>query len=80
MLILELMTSLILWISIMIPINSYILGISERSPYKLVQEVSNQTIFDITKVSSEALMNRKDLCSLEELTTSSYEMISQVIP
>ena len=62
MLILELMTSLILWIMIMIPINSYLLGINERSPYKIIQDVSNQTIFDATKVSSEAIMNRSDIC------------------
>lgn len=62
MLILELMTSLILWIAIMIPINSYLLGINERSPYKIIQDVSNQTIFDITKISNEMIMNKGDLC------------------
>ena len=66
MLILELMTSLMLWIAIMLPINSYLLGISESSPYKLVQEISNQTIFDATKISSETLMNRSDLCESAE--------------
>ncbi|MEI6042548.1 MAG: hypothetical protein WCQ00_03205 [bacterium] len=82
MLILELMTSLMLWIAIMIPINSYILGINERSPYKLIQDVSNQTIFDVTKVGSEAYMNRVDLCSGDTGTStpSSYMMISQIIP
>ena len=62
MLILELITSLMLWIAIFLPINSYLLGISDRSPNKLIQDVSNQTIFDVTKIAEESLMNRNDLC------------------
>ncbi len=62
MLILELMTSLLLWIMIMIPTNSYLLGINERSPYKIIQDISNQTIFDVTKISNETVMSRSDLC------------------
>jgi len=46
----------------MIPINSYLLGLNERSPFNLLQDISNQTIFDIIKVSAEANMNRGDLC------------------
>jgi hypothetical protein len=42
--------------------NSYIIDLNDRSPYRLVQDVSNQTIFDVTKVSSESLMNRSGVC------------------
>ena len=81
MLILELMTSLILWITIMIPINSYLLGINERSPYKIIQDVSNQTIFEITKISNESLMNRSDLCQgFSSTSPSSYVIKSYNIP
>ena len=81
MLILELMTSLILWITIMIPINSYLLGINERSPYKIIQDVSNQTIFEATKISNESLMNRSDLCQgLSSTSPSSYVIKSYNIP
>ena len=74
MLIFELMTSLLLWVSIMIPVNSYLLGISERSPYKIIQDISNQTIFDGTKVGAEAVMNRSDLCEGETLPSADTTM------
>jgi hypothetical protein len=65
----------------MIPINSYLLGINERSPYKIIQDVSNQTIFEITKISNESLMNRSDLCQVFSSTSpSSYIIKSYNIP
>ena len=71
MLILELITSLILWIMILIPMNSYIMDLNERSSYKLIQDVSSQTIFDVTKVASESLMNRSDVCeSVDDIDLS----------
>lgn len=63
---------------ILIPINSYIIGINERSPYKLIQDVSNQTIFDATKIASESLMNRIDLCEGGKLGT--YNLVIKNIP
>ncbi len=51
-----------IWVMILIPMNSYIIGVNERSPYKLIQEVSNQTIFDATKITAESVMNRVDIC------------------
>jgi hypothetical protein len=80
MLILELMTSLLLWITIMIPINSYLLGVNERSPYKIIQDVSNQTIFDATKVGVEVFMNRSNLCAGFLDADSNYEFLPQNIP
>jgi hypothetical protein len=65
----------------MIPINSYLLGINERSPYKIIQDVSNQTIFEITKISNESLMNRSDLChGFSSTSPSSYIIKSYNIP
>lgn len=86
MLILELITSLMLWVSIFLPINSYLLGIDERSPYKLIQRVSNQTIFDVTKIGLEMGMGQGDLCEggLSEVGmehfTGSYILSAQYIP
>jgi hypothetical protein len=82
MLILELITSLMIWVMILIPINSYIIGINERSPYRIVQDVSSQTIFDATKVTTESLMNRSDLCEGGEYdwTLGGYNMVVKNIP
>jgi len=82
MLILELITSLMIWVMILIPINSYIIGINEKSPYKLVQDVSSQTIFDAAKVTAESLMNRSDLCEggNHNFASGTYNLLIKNIP
>ncbi len=68
---------------ILVPMNSYIMDLNERSPYKLIQDVSNQTIFDVTKVTSESLMNRGDVCESNDdiiAPTKTYTLSIKNIP
>lgn len=62
MLIFELIMSLALWLYILIPVNSFIMGANDAGPYKVIQNIANQTLFDATKTAQETIMNRSDLC------------------
>ena len=84
--IIELIISLLLWTTILIPVNSYIVNFSDLLPYKTINKIYTETIFDVTKLAQESLMSRPDLSvdllgqEFSSSSIKSYNLIKEYIP